>query len=49
VKSQPIQVSTTDGNEAVVDSGLQDGDQVVISGVHVLTAGQKVSVFGAVK
>jgi RND family efflux transporter MFP subunit len=49
VKSQPIQVSTTDGNDAVVDSGLQDGDQVVISGVHVLTAGQKVSVFGAAK
>jgi membrane fusion protein, multidrug efflux system len=49
VKSQPIQVSTADGNEAVVDSGLQDGDQVVISGVHVLTAGQKVSVFGAAK
>jgi multidrug efflux system membrane fusion protein len=49
VKSQPIQVLTTDGNDAVVDSGLQDGDQVVISGVHVLTAGQKVSVFGAGK
>ncbi len=49
VKSQPIQVTTADGNEAVVDSGLQDGDQVVVSGVHVLTAGQKVSVFGAAK
>jgi multidrug efflux system membrane fusion protein len=49
VKSQPIQVSTADGNEAVVDSGLQDGDQVVVSGVHVLTSGQKVSVFGAAK
>lgn len=49
VKSQSIQVSTTDGNDAVVDSGLQDGDQVVISGVHVLTAGQKVSVFGVAK
>jgi multidrug efflux pump subunit AcrA (membrane-fusion protein) len=49
VKSQPIQVSTADGNEVVVDSGLQDGDQVVVSGAHVLTAGQKVSVFGASK
>jgi len=49
VKSQPIQVSTADGNDAVVDSGLQNGDQVVVSGVHVLTAGQKVSIFGAAK
>ena len=49
VKAQAIQVSTADGNEAVVDSGLQNGDQVVISGVHVLTAGQKVSIFGAAK
>ena len=49
VKSQAIQVTTADGNDAVVDSGLQNGDQVVVSGVHVLTAGQKVSVFGAAK
>lgn len=49
VKSQAIQVSTADGNDAVVDSGLQNGDQVVLSGVHVLSAGQKVSIFGAAK
>jgi RND family efflux transporter MFP subunit len=49
VKSQAIQVTTADGNDAVVDSGLQNGDQVVVSGVHVLTAGQKVSIFGAAK
>jgi len=49
VKAQTIQVTTADGNEAVVDSGLQNGDQVVVSGVHVLTAGQKVSIFGAAK
>jgi len=49
VKSQAIEVTTADGNEAVVTSGLQNGDQVVLSGVHVLTAGQKVSVFGAAK
>ncbi len=30
----------------MVTSGLQNGDQVVLSGVHVLTAGQKVSIFG---
>jgi RND family efflux transporter MFP subunit len=49
VKAQAIQVTTADGNEAVVDSGLQNGDQVVVSGVHVLTPGQKVSIFGATK
>jgi RND family efflux transporter MFP subunit len=49
VKSQAIEVNTADGNDAVVTSGLQNGDQVVLSGVHVLTAGQKVSVFGAAK
>ena len=49
VKAQPIEVNTAEGNEAVVTSGLQSGDQVVVSGVHVLTAGQKVSVFGAAK
>ena len=49
VKAQSIQVTTADGNDAVVNSGLQNGDQVVVSGVHVLTAGQKVSIFGAAK
>ena len=49
VKSQAIEVKTADGNDAVVSSGLNAGDQVVMSGVHVLTAGQKVSIFGAGK
>jgi RND family efflux transporter MFP subunit len=49
VKAQAIEVKTAEGNDAVVTSGLQNGDQVVLSGVHVLTAGQKVSVFGAAK
>ena len=49
VKAQAIQVTTADGNDAVVDAGLQNGDQVVVSGVHVLTAGQKVSIYGAAK
>ena len=49
VKAQSIQVTTADGNDVVVDSGLQNGDQVIVSGVHVLTAGQKVSIFGAAK
>lgn len=49
VKSQAIQVTAADGNDAVVEAGLQNGDQVVLSGVHVLTAGQKVSIYGAAK
>ena len=49
VNTKVIEVSVADGNDVVVNSGLQKGDQVVISGVHVLTAGQKVSIFGAKK
>jgi len=49
VKAQTVDVSTADGNDVVVNSGLQNGDQVVVSGVHVLTAGQKVSMFNAAK
>ena len=49
VKAQAIEVNTADGNDAVVTAGLQNGDQVVLSGVHVLTAGQKVSIFGTAK
>ena len=49
VKAQAIDVSTADGNDVVVNAGLQKGDQVVVSGVHVLTAGQKVSIFNAGK
>ncbi|WP_310627096.1 efflux RND transporter periplasmic adaptor subunit [Limnohabitans sp.] len=49
VKAQAVEVNTAEGNDSVVTSGLQNGDQVVLSGVHVLTPGQKVSVFGATK
>ncbi len=45
VKSQPVKVATADGNEAVIASGLTPGMQVVATGVHVLTAGQKVSIY----
>lgn len=47
VRAKAVEVSAADGNEVVVTSGLQQGDQVVTSGVHVLTSGQKVSIFGA--
>ncbi|BEU97022.1 efflux RND transporter periplasmic adaptor subunit [Acidovorax sp. DW039] len=45
VKSQVIQIATADGNEAVVASGLAPGMQVVSTGVHVLSPGQKVTVY----
>lgn len=45
VRSQTIQIATADGNEAVVAAGLQPGMLVVSAGVHVLSPGQKVSIY----
>jgi multidrug efflux system membrane fusion protein len=45
VKAQPVEVLTADGNEVVIASGLTPGGQVVTSGVHVLSAGQKVTIY----
>ena len=45
VKSQPIQIATADGNQAVVASGLAPGMLVVSAGVHVLSPGQKVTIY----
>ncbi|MEO6291440.1 MAG: efflux RND transporter periplasmic adaptor subunit [Burkholderiaceae bacterium] len=45
VKSQPVQIATADGNEAVIASGLQPGQLVVSAGVHVLSPGQKVTIY----
>jgi multidrug efflux system membrane fusion protein len=45
VRSQPVQVATADGNEAVIGSGLTPGMLVVTAGVHVLSPGQKVSIY----
>ena len=45
VRSQAVQIATADGNEAVVASGLQEGQLVVTAGVHVLSPGQKVSIY----
>lgn len=47
VSSQPVEVATADGNEVVIASGLQPGQQIVSAGVHVLTPGQKVSLYKA--
>ncbi len=45
IRSQIIQIATADGNEAVVASGLAPGMLVVSAGVHVLSPGQKVSIY----
>lgn len=42
---QAVQIASADGNEAIIASGLQPGMQVVATGVHVLTDGQKVTVY----
>jgi multidrug efflux system membrane fusion protein len=45
VKAQPVTVATADGNDAVITQGLVPGMQVVVAGVHVLSPGQKVTVY----
>ncbi|MBC7444873.1 MAG: efflux RND transporter periplasmic adaptor subunit, partial [Polaromonas sp.] len=45
VRPQVIEVATADGNEVVVASGLAPGMRVVSAGVHVLSPGQKVSIY----
>ena len=47
VKLTPVEVLTADGNEAVLGSGLKPGMQVVSAGVHVLSPGQKVTIYQA--
>jgi RND family efflux transporter MFP subunit len=47
VTSQAVQVATADGNEVVIAAGLKPGQQIVSTGVHVLSPGQKVSVYNA--
>lgn len=45
VRSQPVEVPTADGNDAVVASGLAPGMLVVVAGVHVLQNGQRVTLY----
>ncbi len=45
VRLQTVQIATADGNDVVVASGLQPGMQVVVAGVHVLSPGQKVTLY----
>ena len=45
LKSQTIQIATADGNEAVIAAGIEPGMLVVSAGVHVLSPGQKVTIY----
>ncbi len=45
VASRAVQIATADGNEAVLAGGLQEGQMVVSAGVHVLSPGQKVTIY----
>jgi len=45
VKLQPVQLAAADGNEAVIAAGLVPGMIVVSAGVHVLSPGQKVTIW----
>ncbi|MBC7379238.1 MAG: efflux RND transporter periplasmic adaptor subunit [Burkholderiaceae bacterium] len=45
VRSQPVQIATADGNDAVISGGLVPGMLVVSAGVHVLSPGQKVTIY----
>jgi RND family efflux transporter MFP subunit len=41
----PVELATADGNDVVIASGLNPGDLVVTAGVHVLSPGQKVTIY----
>ncbi len=45
VKAGQVLAKTADGNEAVVAAGLLPGMRVVSAGVHVLSPGQKVTIY----
>ena len=47
VQAQPVQVGGADANEVVITGGLKPGERVVTAGVHALSAGQKVRLYGA--
>lgn len=47
VQPRTVQLAGADGNDMLVASGLKPGEEVVAAGVHVLSAGQKVTRFAA--
>lgn len=46
VRSQAVTLGPVQAQQVVVASGLQPGQKVVVAGVHVLSPGQKVSLYG---
>jgi hypothetical protein len=46
VKLVPVTIGGVDGNEIVLESGVQPGQTVVTAGVHLLKPGQKVKILG---
>lgn len=47
VQPRPVQVAAADGNDVVLLDGVRPGEEVVATGVHVLSPGQQVVRFGA--
>lgn len=47
VQARLVQLAGADGNQMLVAAGLRAGEEVVAAGVHVLSAGQKVTRFAA--
>jgi len=45
VKQQPVRVAGAEGNDVVLAGGVAPGETVVVAGVHVLSAGQKVRLY----
>ena len=46
VRSQSVTLGPVQAQQVVVAAGLQPGQKVVVAGVHVLSPGQKVSLYG---
>ncbi len=49
VQPRPVVLAGADGMDVLVASGLKPGEEVVAAGVHVLSAGQRVTRFAAAK
>ena len=49
VSMRPVEVAAADGNDLIVTSGLQEGEEIVAAGGHVLSPGQKVVRFAMAK
>jgi RND family efflux transporter MFP subunit len=45
VRSQAVKPGAVQGNDVQILEGLKTGQKVVVAGVHVLTEGQKVSIY----